>query len=140
MNLVPIIVVHDSNTNYFPIDNLFDLRKSYDQYFTGYCTERVHSPFLFELYVGVAYQRSAEVKQIDDNTIEMEASAYIINGILEKIDNESHLIVETSIPRDQIVPNFIENRFDRFIREEGCSVVMDTSKYKVQIKKIGMRN
>ena len=69
----------------------------------------------------------------------MKASAYIINGILEKIDNESHLIVETSIPRDQIIPNFIENRFDRFIREEGCSLVMDTSKYKIQIKKIGMR-
>ena len=139
MNLVPIIVVHDSNTNYFPIDRLFELRSAYDKYFTGWCSEFIKSPFLFDLFLGSAYQKSAEVKQIDDNTIEMEASAYIINGILEKIDNESHLIVETSIPRDQIVPNFIENRFDRFIREEGCSLIMDTSKYKVQIRKIGMR-
>ena len=139
INLVPIIVVHDSNTNYFPVDRLFELRAAYDKYFTGYCSDRVNSPFLFDLFIGRAYQSAAEVKQIDQDTIEMEASAYVINGILDKIDNESNLIVETSIPRDQIVPKFIENRFDRFIQEEGCSLVMDKSKYQVQIRKIGTK-
>lgn len=140
MNLVPIIVVHDSNTNYFPIDRLFELRGAYDKYFTGWCSSRIKSPYLFDLFEGSAYQDAAEVKQIDDNTIEIESSAHIINTMLDKIDKESHLIIETSIPREQIIPNYIENRFDRFIREEGCSMIMDTSKYKVQIKKIGMRN
>ena len=129
----------DSNTNYFPVDRLFELRAAYDKYFTGYCSDRVNSPFLFDLFIGRAYQSAAEVKQIDQDTIEMEASAYVINGILDKIDNESNLIIETSIPRDQIVPKFIENRFDRFIREEGCSLVMDISKYQIQIRRIGTK-
>jgi len=48
--------------------------------------------------------------------------------------------VETSIPRDQIIPRYIENRFERFILEGGCSVIMDKSEYTVQIKRVGMRN
>jgi len=140
MNLVPIIVVHDSNTTYVPIDHIFELRAAYDKNFTGYCSERIECPFLFDLFLGAAYQSAAEVKQIDPDTLEMTASAHIINGILNKIDNESHLIVETSIPRDQIIPRYIENRFERFILEGGCSVIMDKSEYTVQIKRVGMRN
>lgn len=141
INLTPIIVVHDSNTNYIPIDSLFELRKNYDKNFTGYCEDpkRVDSPFLFDLFLGCAYQSAAEVKQISDDTIEMTASAHIINSILNKIDTESHLIIETSVPREQIVPKYITDRMQRFILEGGCSCIMDRSEYTVQIKKVGMR-
>ena len=139
LNLVPIIVVHDSNTNYVPIDSLFELRGAYDKNFTGYCSERVKSPFLFDLFLGCAYQSAAEVKQIDKVTIEMTASAHIINGILNKIDTESHLIVETSIPREQIIPMYVNDRMERFILEGGCSLIKDLSEYTVQIRKIGMK-
>ena len=139
--LVPIIVVHDSNTNYFPIDRLFDLRSQYDTNFTGYCSDprRVDSPFLFDLLIGPAYQSAAEVKHLAPDLIEMKASAHVINGVLRKIDTESSLIVETDIPRDQIVSHYVTDRTERFLKEGGCSMVMDTSEYKVQFRKIGNR-
>lgn len=137
--LIPIIVVHDSNTNYFPIDSLFDLRSEYDRNFTGYCADpaRVDSPFLFDLLIGPAYQSAAEVKHIGNDTIKMKASAHVLNGILNKIDTESRLVVETDIPRESIIPDYVTSRMERFIREGGCSILMDRSEYEVTIKKLG---
>lgn len=35
--LQPIIVVHDSNTNYIPVSKVFEMRPFYDKYYTEYC-------------------------------------------------------------------------------------------------------
>ena len=38
--------------------------------------------------------------------------------------------------REDLVPEYIKNPIDRFIREKGTNIVKDISQYKVQFRKI----
>ena len=134
--LEPIIVVHDSNTNYFPIDKLFYIKSFYDKNFTEFCENQCHVPFLFDLLVGSTYQDACTLTQIDENTIELNGNAFSINKILSKIDNESSLKIKTDIDRNNIIPEYIVNPIQRFIIEKGTSVIMDISNYTVKLTKL----
>lgn len=136
INLTPIICVHDSNTNYVPIDMLFDLRKHYDHGFSDYCYRILEIEFRFDLLVGIDYENAAEMKRIDDETIQFTGNAHTLLGILNKIHTESNLNIEIDTPIDQIIPNYIQDPMERFIREEGTSVIMDTSNYTIKLKKV----
>jgi hypothetical protein len=133
--LEPIIVVHDSNTNYFPIEKLFDIKAFYDEHFTAFCENQLHVPFLFDLLVGENYNDAVTLKQIDPETIQLQGNAHSILKILNKITYESSLGVSLNVPLESIVPKYIENPMQRFILEKGTSMVMDKSKYTVELKK-----
>ena len=62
--LEPIIVVHDSNTNYFPVDKLWDIKKFYDKNFTEFCRDACGVPFLFDLY-----NKSHSIKYTNENLL-----------------------------------------------------------------------
>lgn len=134
--LEPIIVVHDSNTNYFPIEKLFDIKSFYDRNFTDFCEHQLHVPFLFDLLIGENYNDAVTLNQIDQNTIKLTGNAHSINKIIWKIDNESSLNIELDTPRENIIPNYITNPMQRFILEKGTSLVMDKSEYTVTLKRI----
>lgn len=135
--LQPIIVVHDSNTNYVPISKVFEIRKFYDEHYTGYCSSfGPKIKLLFDLLLGVSYEKACPMKMIDDNTIEYKGNAYSLLGIYDKIMNCPELKVECSVKREELVPEFITDPIDRFIREKGTCIVKDVSKYKIQFHKL----
>ena len=135
--LQPIIVVHDSNTNYVPISKIFDIRKFYDINYTDYCSSfGPRIKLLFDLLSGVSYEKACPMKQIDENTIEYKGSAYSLLAIYDRIMNCKDLKVECNVSRDSLVPKWITNPMDRFIRENGTSIVKDISKYTIQFKRL----
>jgi len=134
--LQPIIVVHDSNTNYVPTSMIFDIRKFYDTYYTGYC--RSIGPritLLFDLLVGDSYERAMEMKQIDDNTIEFKGSAYSMIKIYNKIMNCKDLKVECDHKLEELIPSWVEHPIQRFIMEKSTCIIKDISSYTVRFKR-----
>lgn len=132
-----IIVVHDSSENLFGVDYVFDIKKYYEKEFMEYCYELYGIEFKFDLMVsGSGYEGFVELKDIEPGVIEISGSAMNINSFLNKIDNESNLKVETSIPRGEIIPCYMNDAIDRFVSERGCCWIKDTSFYTVQLKKL----
>lgn len=134
--LSPIIVVHDSNTNYFPIEKLFEMRSFYEKNFTEFCEKQMHIPFLFDLLIGSTYNDAVELKQTSPDKMIITGNAHSILKILWKIDNESSLKYTMNIEKDKIIPNYITNPMQRFIIEKGTSILMDHSEYSVELTKV----
>ena len=132
-----IIVVHDSSENLFGVDHVFDIKKYYEKEFMAYCFDLYGIEFKFDLMVsGSGYEGFVELKDVEPGVIEISGSAMNINSFLGKIDNESSLKIETSIPREEIIPNYMTDAIDRFVSEHGCCWIKDTSFYTVQLKKL----
>lgn len=131
--LIPIITVHDSNTNLVPVEKIFDIRKFYDIHYTDYCASfGPKIKLLFDLNVGTAYEKAMGMKNIDENTIEFTGSAYSIIDIYDKLMNRKNLNVSCNLTRDQIIPNFVNHPIQRFIMEKGTCIIKDISKYTVR--------
>lgn len=132
--LQPIIVVHDSNTNYVPVDAIFDIRSFYDTHYTEYCHNIGPGIYLlFDLLVGYSYELADTLVQVDPNTIEFSGSAYSILKLYDKL-MQCSFPVECNMSREDIENSikFCTDPYDRFIREEGCNMVKDLSKITVQ--------
>lgn len=136
-NLTSFITVHDSNTCNLPADKVWEIRKFYDHNFTDFCYDKTGIKLLFDLEVGSTYNDSCSMKSISDDIVEFKGNARSILMIMDRMDECAGLRYETSIPRSEVIPNFITNPMERFIIEKGCSFVMDNSKYVVQFKKLG---
>jgi hypothetical protein len=146
--LEPIIVVHDSNTNYFPVDKLWDIKGFYDKNFTEFCRDACGVPFLFDLLIGSNYEDAVGFNQLDDITISMSGNGKSILQILDKLDNESNIKykilsvkdknskIDLNPIKESIVMNTIDNPIERFIRENGTNIFMDLSKYEVVLEKL----
>lgn len=128
----------DSNTNYVPVKEIFSIKPFYVQNFTEFCRgigNRIK--MTFDLLCGESYERALQLDTVDENTIEFTGTAYNILGLYDKIMNCPDMRVECSMKREEIIPNYITDPIDRFIREKGTSVIKDVSKYTVQFKRIG---
>mgnify|MGYP002525638018 CR=1 FL=1 len=135
--LQPIIVVHDSNTNYVPVDHLFEISKFYDKYFTEYCAS--YGPkivLLFDLLVGTGYESAMPLKVVDDRTLEFTGSAYQILSLYDRLINSEDIKVEANMKREDIVNKWIEDPVQRFIMEKGTCVWKDVSSYTIQFRKL----
>ena len=88
---------------------------------------------------GVSYEKACPMKQVDPDTIEFTGSAYSLIGIHDRIMNCQDLdgIVECNMKREDLIPKFITNPIDRFIRECGTCIVKDLSSYTIQFHRIG---
>lgn len=86
---------------------------------------------------GDAYERAMPMKMIDDNTIEFSGNAYSMIKMYDKIMNCKDLKVECNMKREDLVPNWVTNPIDRFIKEKGTNIVKDLSSYTVQFRRIG---
>ena len=137
--LQPIIVVHDSNTNYVPVEKIFDIRGFYDEHYTKYCSTIGPGIFLlFDLLAGYSYETAKEMKQIDKNTIEFSGDAFSLLKIYDKIMNCSDLKVECSMTREELEgqKKMITDPMDRFIRESGCNMTKDVSSVKIRFHRL----
>lgn len=136
--LQPIIVVHDSNTNYVPVSKIFEIRKFYDTYYTDFCAGfGPKIKLLFDLLAGDAYERAMPMKMIDENTIEFTGNAYSMLRMYDKIMGCSDLRVECDTKREDLVPKWVTHPIDRFIREKGTNIIKDLSSYTVRFRRIG---
>ena len=136
--LQPIIVVHDSNTNYVPVEKMFEIRSFYDTNYTKYCSTIGPGIFLlFDLLAGYSYETAKEMKQIDNNTIEFSGDAYSILKIYDKLMNCKSINVSCDQTREWIEEQkmMIEDPVDRFIREGGCNMTKDISSITVRFHK-----
>lgn len=135
-SLTSFITVHDSNTCDFSADKLWGLWDFYAEHFTKFVYDRSGMTLLFDLLIGVTYQDAAELKVISPDIIELKGNARTLQMIVESMNECPGLKYEINMPLESIVPNYIQDPMDRFIREKGCSMVMDTSSYSVQFKKL----
>lgn len=140
MPLQPIIVVHDSNTNYVPVSKIFDMRKYYDEHYTAFCAG-INPPgiyLLFDLLAGYSYELAAPLKQIDNDTIEFSGSATSILKIYDKIMNCPDIRVESDMKRDDVVSQIalVDDPYYRFILEGGCNMTKDLSKVTVRFHRV----
>ena len=137
--LQPIIVVHDSNTNYIPVSKIFEIRKFYDENYTKYCAGiGPKIVLLFDLLAGYSYETAKELKTVDDKTIQFNGDAFSILKIYDKIMGCPDLNVSCSMTRDDIINSMqlIQHPLDRFIRENGCNMTKDISNIKIEFKKV----
>lgn len=136
--LVPIIVVHDSNTNYFPVSKVFELRKFYDVNYTEYIKNMKSQSMtlLYDLLEGNSYESASQVEHREENLIEYSGSARTLIPLYDKIMNCPDFKVEASMRREDLAPNLIHDPIERFIRDEGTSVVKDTSYYTIQFRRV----
>lgn len=90
------------------------------------------------LLSGVSYEKACPMKQIDKDTIEFTGSAYSLIEIYDRIIGCPDLIgrVKCSVRREDLIPNFVTNPIDRFIRECGTCMVKDNSTYTIRFKRV----
>ena len=91
---------------------------------------------LFDLEIGSTYQDSCSMKQISDDIVEFSGNARSLLMIIERMNEDPLCKYEINMNMSDIIPEFIINPIERFIREKGCSMVMDISKYSVQFKRL----
>lgn len=138
--LQPIIVVHDSNTNFLDVSKFFEARNYYNINYTDYCEnnmgDNVHLVLKFDLLGGVSYERACPLKQIDNNTVEVSGSAYQLIGLYDKLMNNDEIQVKCSVKKEDLIPQFVTNPIERFILEKGTSIIKDLSNYTIQFHKV----
>ena len=91
---------------------------------------------LFDVLIGFSYMDACEAKQISDDIVELTGNARSHLMILEQLDHCDGLKYEIDMPRDQIVPKFVDNYILRFMIEKGTSMNMDRSKLKICYKRL----
>ena len=134
--LTSFVTVHDSNTCDFSADKLWGIRSFYDKNFTDFCYEKTGIKLLFDILIGVTYEDACEAKQISDDIVELKGNARSHLMIIEEMNNCPGLKYEINVPLESIVPNYIEDPVQRFVKEKGCSMVMDKSSYTIQYRKL----
>ena len=131
-----LLTVHDSNTTSFNAAKLWDLKSFLDRCYTDFCYEMTGIKLLYDILVGRDYQRCCEVKQISNDVVQLTGSAESHLMILEQLDHCDGLKYEIDMPRDQIVPKFVDDYMLRFMIEKGTSMIMDRSKLKICYKRL----
>ena len=131
-----IITVHDSCTSYIPVEKLWEILGFCKHHFTDWCYDKIGIKLVFDMLVGTTYQDACDMKQIDDRTISFSGNAHSILRILDKLDEVPEKVrYHTDIPREQIIPEYVEDAMERFIKEKGTSLIKDDSYYTVKLYK-----
>ena len=128
----------DSNTNYVPIEKLFEIRKFYDINYTDHCaTVGPKIRLLFDLLSGCSYETAKELKQLDENTIEFSGDAYSLLKMYDKIMACKKLNVTCDKTREEIEGSMqlVTDPYYRFILEGGGNMTKDVSNITVKFMK-----
>ena len=76
------------------------------------------------------------MKLIDEDTVEFSGNARSLLMIMDRMNEDPLCNYEINVPKESIIPNFVQHPIDRFIKEKGCSFVMDVSRYSVQFRRV----
>lgn len=129
----------DSNTNYVPVEKIFEIRKFYDKNYTDHCaTVGPKIRLLFDLLAGYSYETAKELKQMDDNNIEFTGDAYSLLKIYDKIMNCKKINVVCDKTREEIVNSMqlVDDPYYRFILEGGGNMTKDISNITIRFTKL----
>jgi hypothetical protein len=144
INIRPLIVVHDSCINYFPVDKLFEINEFYTEHFTKYLYDLVGVSWEFETEIGSNYYDRALVGNVSKDEIYAKGNYTSIKGILDKLD-ESNVPYEITgiykgddlIEKAEFKPNLITNQIEVFTEKLlNTGFRIDKSKYKITLKKL----
>ena len=91
---------------------------------------------LFDLMIGVTYHDVAQLRAIDSTTVELTGTARALKMIIQSMNECPGLKYQINVPVESLQENYIEDPVQRFIKEKGCSMVLDDSSYTVQFKKL----
>ena len=106
------------------------------KFFTEEVYEKSQMTLLFDLNVGVTYSDVTLLKAIDSKTVELTGTARALKMIANSMDECPKLEYETNIPVMELQENYITHPIDRFIREKGCSMILDKSEFTVRFHKL----
>ena len=106
------------------------------EFFVSAVYKKSQMTLLFDLNVGVTYHDVTLLKAIDSKTVELTGTARALKMIVNSMDECSELVYETDVPVMELQENYITHPVDRFIREKGCSMVLDKSEFVVKFHKL----
>ena len=106
------------------------------EFFVSAVYKKSQMTLLFDLMIGVTYNDVALLKAIDSNTVELTGTARALKMIANSMDECPGLVYETDVPVMELQENYITHPVDRFIREKGCSMVLDKSEFTVRFHKL----
>jgi len=100
LSIQPLIVVHDSSINYFPIRKLLEIEKFYQKHFTEYLYERFGVRWTFDTLIGANYYDLAEIKKVEGDLITLAGTNKSMINICKILDGEGigWEIVESKSP------------------------------------------
>lgn len=137
--LQPLITVHDSNTNYFGAEYLWDIIPFYTKHYTNHCATVGPKIFLlWDLNSGTAYEKACATKQVDKDIIEYTGSSDQVIEIYDKLMRINKFKVECDKTREEILSaaQYVDNPIKRFILEGGASMIKDLSRITVRFKRV----
>lgn len=86
--------------------------------------------------IGESYESAVQVDTLSDTEIEFTGSAYSLTLLYDKIMNCPTIKVQSSLSRDELIPNYVTSCIARLIDEKGTSMVKDKSKYTIKFTKL----
>ena len=135
MGVQPIIYVHDSSINYFPVRNFWDINNFYVKHFTEYLYDLVGVRYLFKTLVGPNYWDMGTLTHESENVTSIKGSATTILGIAQKLD-EGGMKYETDIPLSEVKVKWKNSRRCILDYSEDPWMGIDESKYSVKFTKL----
>jgi hypothetical protein len=140
IRVAPVAIVHDSVTNIFDIQHLWDIHDFYYRNFTQFIYDLRQIRFLFDVKLGTNYFDVCTLGVTEDpKVITLKGTGQSINQILDKLDLnnikykcECDKLVNGRLPEIKIDPirTFIDEAADEPIYDK------DLSKYKVTLIKL----
>jgi hypothetical protein len=89
LGIQPIITVHDSVINYFPIQRLGGLIKFYRKNFTDYIKDETGINYEFDLMIGTDYTVPCQLIETDDRIITLKGDDYGLQKVIDRIGMEN---------------------------------------------------
>lgn len=143
----PLIVVHDSCINYFPVKQIFEINEFYTIHFTEFLYNQFGIRWEFETEVGSNYYDRALLSNVDRDTIKLSGTGLSIKGVMDKMDKEGleYEVVsvtgkkngETFISEEKKVEPILEQNIIRlfYANKQDIGISEDQSEYEVIIKR-----
>jgi hypothetical protein len=116
----PMNVVHDSAQNYFESNYIFDIHSYYHERLTEYLYKKFGIRYEFDTLVGVNYFDMAELRSIDNDTLQLTGNYRSLTSLCRKLKSDN---VKFKILSIKHAKEDIEYFKDNVLSPEFCSKV-----------------
>lgn len=136
--LRPLTVVHDSCTNEFNTERLFEIGQFYYKNMTQFLYDRFGIRYKFGTFIGDNYFDVSELDPIEEGKkIGLTGSATSLNKILGKLDEINYPYRFLVGDKDMLVPSKPKSIFDAFYGRWGeCVYDRDYSSYHIELESL----
>lgn len=139
VRLAPIAIVHDSITNMFGIENLWELQDYYYRHIEKFLYDITGVRYKFDIKLGDNYFDVCKLKQLSPDCIELKGSGDALNKIMNKLDKNN---IKYRAESDDLVNGRFElikhDPVEEFILYESREPIYDkdVSEYKLKLYKL----